>query len=104
MAINIDNLTESELIALNNRIVERLKFLSAMRAHTEMLEFRIGDRVSVQPDGHREVRGMLTKYNRKTVTVITDDGQRWNVSPTLLRKIAGEAKVIEGNVVELRPK
>ena len=104
MTINIDNLTESELIDLNNRIVERLKFLAAMRAHIEMLEFRIGDRVSFQPDGHREVQGILAKYNRKTVTVITDDGQRWNVSPTLLRKIAGEAKVIEGNVVELRPK
>jgi hypothetical protein len=27
---------------------------------------------------------MLTRYNRKTVTVITGDGQRWNVSPRLL--------------------
>ena len=104
MTINIDNLTESELIDLNDRIVERLKFLSAMRAHTEMLEFRIGDRVSFQPEGHRELRGILTKYNRKTVTVITDDGQRWNVSPTFLRKISGEAKAIDRNVIELRPK
>jgi len=28
---------------------------------------------------------MLTRYNRRTVTVITDSGQRWNVAPTLLR-------------------
>jgi hypothetical protein len=29
---------------------------------------------------------MLTRYNKKTVTVITDDGQHWTVSPGFLRK------------------
>ncbi len=82
--IDIDKLTESELIDLNNRVVARLQFLAQMRAHAQMLEFKIGDRVSFQPDGHRRLLGMLTRYNRKTVTVITDDGQRWNVSPRLL--------------------
>ena len=86
MRIDIDKLTEAELIDLNHRIVERLRFLSQMRAHARMLEFKIGDRVSFQPEGQREVVGMLTRYNRKTVTVITDDGRRWNVSPTLLRR------------------
>ena len=28
----------------------------------------------------------LPYYNKKTVTVITDEGQRWNVSPSFLRK------------------
>ena len=28
---------------------------------------------------------MITRYNRKTVTVITEDGGQWNVAPTLLR-------------------
>jgi hypothetical protein len=84
MRIDIDKLTEAELIDLNNRVVARLQFLAQTRAHAQMLEFKIGDRVSFQPDGHRRVVGMLTRYNRKTVTVITDDGQRWNVSPRLL--------------------
>ena len=84
MRIDIDRLTEAELIDLNNRVVARLQFLAQMRAHAQMLEFKIGDRVSFQPDGHRRLVGMLTRYNRKTVTVITDDGQRWNVSPRLL--------------------
>jgi hypothetical protein len=51
MRIDIDGLTEAELIDLNNRVVERLKFLRHMRAHAQMLEFSIGDRVSFQPDG-----------------------------------------------------
>jgi hypothetical protein len=85
MRIDIDTLSEAELIDLHNRIVARLRFLGQMRAHARMLDFRIGDRVSFQPDGHRAIVGILTRYNRKTVTVITGDGQRWNVSPTLLR-------------------
>jgi transcription elongation factor len=57
-----------------------------MRSHAEMLDFRIGDRVEFQPDGQPLVVGMLTRYNKKTVTVITDAGQRWNVAPRLLRR------------------
>jgi hypothetical protein len=86
MSIDIDRLTEAELIDLNNRIVERLKFLSQMRAHAHMLDFGIGERVSFEPDGHPLLTGIISKYNRKTVTVITDTGQRWNVAPALLRK------------------
>ncbi len=43
--IDIDRLSEAELVDLNHRVVERLRFLQQMRAHTEMLEFSIGDRV-----------------------------------------------------------
>ncbi len=85
MSIDIDRLTEAELIDLNHRIVARLRLLGQVRAHAAMLDFRIGDRVAFQPDGRGVVYGMLTRYNRKTVTVITDDGQHWNVAPSLLR-------------------
>ena len=86
MKIDIDQLSEAELIDLNNRIVARLRFLQQMRAHVEMMEFKIGDRVSFQPPGHGPVEGMLTRYNKKTVTVVTDEGRQWNVSPTFLSK------------------
>jgi len=102
MKIDIDKLTEAELIDLNHRIVERLRFLNQMRAHAQMLEFRIGDRVSFQPEGRPVMVGMLTRYNRKTVTVITESGQRWNVAPRLLRRMqdsqtaeAGDPSVIQ---------
>ena len=48
--IDIDRLSEEELVDLNNRIVARLRFLRDMRAHSEMLDFKIGDRVEFQPD------------------------------------------------------
>lgn len=85
MKIDIDRLTEPELIDLNHRIVERLKLLEQLRAHGTMLEFSIGERVTFSPDGRPPVTGMLVKYNKKTVTDVTDDGQRWTVSPSFLQ-------------------
>jgi hypothetical protein len=91
MPIDIDKLTEAELIDLNNRVVARLKFLHQMRAHAHMLDFSVGERVAFQPDGHPVLSGIIAKYNRKTVTVITENGQQWNVAPVFLRKAEAPA-------------
>ena len=45
MKIDIDELSEKELIELNQRIVERLKFLDSVRRHKEMMDFNVGERV-----------------------------------------------------------
>ena len=92
------------MIDLHNRIVARLRFLNQMRAHSEMLDFRIGDRVMFQPDGRPPLFGIITRYNKKTVTVITDSGQHWNVAPGLLRKAAAPDNLRAENpkVVQLR--
>lgn len=84
MNIDISTLSEAELIDLNRRIVARLRLMRQVNAHVKMLEFKIGDRVSFHPRGRPVVTGMLTRYNRKTVTVITDQGEQWNVAPELL--------------------
>jgi hypothetical protein len=103
MTMDIDQLTEAELIELQHRIVDRLRFLEQMRAHGTMLAFRIGERVTFTPEGQPPVTGMVVKYNKKTLTVITDEGQRWNVSPSLLSK-AKPTKVtpIKGNVIPMK--
>jgi hypothetical protein len=104
MTIDIDQLTEAELIDLNHRIVERLRFFSQMRAHVEMLEFKVGERVAFQPPGQGRLEGMLTRYNKKTVTVITDIGQRWNVSPALVSRVkpANGANTARSNLIRLK--
>jgi hypothetical protein len=106
MKIDIDSFTEDELIELNSRVVARLKFMEQYRAHSRMLEFSIGERVSFQPDGHPVLTGMLIRYNKKTVTVITDSGQQWNVSPTFLRRAAASASAQPqpGTVIRLPKK
>jgi hypothetical protein len=102
MPINIDQLTESELIDLNHRVVARLQFLRQLDAHASMLEFRIGERVTFHPDGRPPVTGMITRYNKKTVSIVTEDGQRWNVAPQFLEKAGTRASAggDKGNVLE----
>jgi len=80
--------------------------LSQMRAHAEMLEFKVGDRVTFQPEGRPPLTGTLMRYNRKTVTVITDDGGHWNVSPTFLQRVerSNHTSVGQENVIPLHKK
>jgi hypothetical protein len=104
--IDIEKLTESELIDLNNRIILRLKFLRQMRSHRKMLEFTIGERVTFHPEGYPRKFGTIMKYNKKTITVITEDGEHWNVSPGLLQKVKVEQKSKQQNqnVIPFRKK
>ena len=103
MKIDIDKLSEEELADLNHRIVARLKFLHESRAHSAMLEFRIGDRVTFKREGRAPIVGVLTKYNRKTVTVITEGGEHWNVAPMFLRKAGAQSSQSSGsNVVPIK--
>lgn len=106
MSIDIDHLSEDELIELNHRIVARLKFLESMHTHNEMMQFNPGEQVSFQPPGRERLVGALVKYNKKTVTVITESGQRWNVSPHLLSKIkdANQKNKKSRNVIDLPTK
>jgi len=104
MKIDIEKLSEKELIELNHRIVERLKFLELMRTHNKMMKFNVGETVSFEPPGREKQIGVLVKYNKKTVTVVTEHGERWNVSPHLLSK-ANDVKPVlsrSGNVIKIK--
>ena len=104
MKIDIDQLGEEELIDLNHRIVERLRFLSQMRAHSQMLDFKIGERVTFHPDGYPPMVGIVARYNRKSVSVVTDSGQRWNVAPSLLRRASprDDTEINNAKIVRLK--
>jgi hypothetical protein len=106
MPINIDNLSEDELIELNHRIVERLKFLETMHTHNEMMQFSPGEQVSFEPPGRGRQIGTLVKFNKKTVTIITENGQKWNVSPHLLSKVKNVRQKDKraGHVIDLHGK
>jgi hypothetical protein len=103
MEIDIDNLSEPELIELNHRVVARLNFLGEMRAHAAMLQFGIGEQVCFQPAGQAPVTGIVTRYNKKTVTVVTNDGRHWTVSPAFLSKLPRQdSNPTSSNLVPLR--
>ena len=106
MKINIDSLSYDELVQLNHKIVERLKFLYSMHTHKEMMRFSPGDQVCFETPGRGKQFGTLVKYNKKTVTVITESGQKWNVSPNLLRKVKNvkSSKNSKGKIIDLPKK
>lgn len=101
MNIDIDQLSIEELMVLNHHVVERIKFLESMDAHISMMQFHPGARVSFDSPNNGRLSGTVMKFNRKTVTVVTDNGQRWNISPHLL-SIIKDAK--SGVVVDEVPK
>jgi hypothetical protein len=104
MKFDIDSLNYDELVELNQKIVARLKFLDSMHAHKEMLQFSLGDQVCFEPPGRGKQFGTLIKYNKKTVTVITESGQKWNVSPHLLRKVKNVKDKKNGEIIALYKK
>jgi len=103
MEIDIDSMSYDDLVKLNHKIVERLKFLDSMHTHREMMQFSPGEQVSFDPPGRETQFGTLVKYNKKTVTVITESGQKWNVSPHLLCKVkkANRQTDSRGKIIDL---
>lgn len=83
--IDIGNLDEVALMALNERIVQRLHFLHRQKTTKALHEAEIGSGVTFEgPDG-KAIRGIVIRRNRKTVTVHSDDEKHWKISPSLLR-------------------
>ena len=101
MNINIDNMNEDELLALNSRVIARLKLIQQHNTLNSMIKFEVGQRVSFDPDGRMRT-GVLIKFNPKTVAVLTDDGQRWKVSPQLVRDLIDSGKNSTNKVTTLR--
>jgi len=105
MGIDLDGLSEAELLELNHRIVARLRLLQQVRTHQTMLGFTLGQRVWFQPEGQVRRHGLVTRYNKKTITVVTDAGEHWKVSPTALHKDdSADKSARSGKVVPLRRK
>lgn len=80
----IKRLGEDDLRFLNQLIVERLKLISQARSTSLMAAFGIGDVVSFHAADGRKIRAVMRRLNKKTVSVYSEDGHRWNVAPGLL--------------------
>ena len=90
MNFDIDKLSKEELLELNQRIVERIRYFS----EKEMLElskkFRVGDVVEFRNE-EAMTRGIVIRINRKTLSIRTKEG-RWNIPPQFLRKVKESEK------------
>jgi len=53
-----------------------------VHSRKEMMQFSPGDQVCFEAPGRSKQSGTMIKYKKKTVTVITEAGQKWNVRHT----------------------
>ena len=72
---------------LNQEIIERLKFLHRLRTQQAMMALKRGAKVSFDTREQGPQFGTVIKFNKKTVSVLTEDGRQWNVSPELLHLV-----------------
>lgn len=98
----IDDMPEDVLITLHNLIVNRLNTLQRQRARQSMEDFRPGDVVNFRTEDGQTVTGVLVRLNKKTVTVHTESGARWNVAPQLLTRVKRQlgSETLPDNTVE----
>ena len=92
----IQHLGEEDLRFLNRLIVERLKLISQARSTALMSRFNIGDRIGFQSPSGEWKKGVVQRLNKKTVTILTEKGHHWNVSPGLL-SLVGHGPERRGN-------
>ena len=58
-----------------------------------MSQFHVLDRVSFVHNG-KPYEGTVTRLNQKTISIMLDDGTRWNVAPSLLTQIADRKETV----------
>ncbi|MCI0473458.1 MAG: hypothetical protein L0Y76_07735, partial [Ignavibacteria bacterium] len=68
----VNKLGEEDLSFLNRLIVERLRLIHQMKSSMTMKNFSAGDRVNFTDSSGKRVSGVVTRLNRKSVTVIAD--------------------------------
>ena len=54
-----------------------------------MGRFNIGERIEFEDHEGKKKTGIIVRLNKKTATILTSDGQHWNVAPGLLRGVEG---------------
>lgn len=85
--IDIDALTEAELIALNRRVVLRLRVVKAGQVQQALHSFMFGDYVAFTQNNGAVVKAMVVRPLITNVALIDDDGVHWAVPPLQLKKI-----------------
>jgi hypothetical protein len=92
-------MNEDDLRFLNRLIVERLKLIHQARNTVMLAHFSVGDRVRFSTGAGDVKTGTIVRLNKKTASVVTDEGQRWNVHPAYLSADVAEKKA-SGDILD----
>jgi len=104
MATDIDSLSYEELLELKHVIEQRLKYLDSLDSSDAHRRFNPGDEVSFGHPTLGRQTGTLIEYKEKTVSILTRSGQKWDVSPHLLRKSVSprQGPPKEGKIIPIK--
>lgn len=80
----IAELGEDDLRFVNRLVVDRLKLLAQARSTVMLSRFHVGQRVRFDTPEGRPLHARIERLNKKTASLVTDDGDRWNVAPVFL--------------------
>ena len=83
----IDIMDLDELVKLNGYIYKRIKFLGENMVYEKLQEFEILDKVSFVDNAGNILKGTVVRLNKRTVTVKSDEGRVWLISPFLLNRL-----------------
>ncbi|MCG6298270.1 hypothetical protein [Vibrio vulnificus] len=86
--MDIDTLTRTELIELNNRIVARLESMDELEVQAKRQQFTLGSPAEFVDDKGTARVCVVVKFNIKTISVSTANGERWNIPADRLRPLA----------------
>lgn len=81
----IDLMNLDELIRLNTYIVKRIRFFQELDTMEEVQNFELLERVYFIDNEGNRIEGTIIRLNRKSVTIRTDTGSEWRVSPQFLK-------------------
>ena len=84
MSIDIEHLSIETFIELDKKIVSRIKELRAQEQFKAAAQFRIGDVVSFPNNDKVKTTGFIISIRKSTISILTENNERWNVSATLL--------------------
>ena len=83
----VESLPEEQLKLLNEIVCTRLNYLQTLKDTRSMARFTPGDTVTFRDKQGFLQTGTVMKLNKKTVSVLNEDGRKWNVSPTYLERV-----------------
>lgn len=91
LASLVESLSVEQLRLLNEMVCVRLNYLQTLEDSRAMSRFTPGDQVTFTDKHGVFQAGTVIKLNRKTVSVLHQDGRKWNVSPTFLEPVVPDA-------------
>lgn len=75
-----------ELIKLNKYVVKRIRLISDTKVMEKVQDFELLENVYFFDEGGNRVDGTIIRLNKKTVTIKTESGMEWRVSPNFLKR------------------